>query len=845
MISSDKEQQLIYTRGLVQRSIALFVFFIPLFYGSVHYPVLIAEFIFSTILFLSYFYLNREITLNRPSLIFLLFILTTLIITLLQLIPLPLSILKILSPKEFELLSQINSLYSGIIDPIRFYTLSIEPYFNLEYLLRIILLGQLFVIASQDEFSKTNLLLKSVAYCGAIIVIYGFIEGLLNFKSLNVQTIHITNEGILPSVFINLNHQAGFLGLATFSGAALYYSTEDKNERLILLFCAILSGVGIFLTLSRGGIIAFFASLIFLIALLKKDRVVNKRSSLILFISAILILITSFYVAYQEIVSELETLTDIKRMENEKYLLVINSLPLFMDFFLTGVGKGGFEVMFNLYRKDNIFVSFSQMENQLFQQLADYGIFYFLIIIGLISYFAYTFFRHRLDTSIALLVTGVFYILLQNLVDFNLEIFSIQVAFIVIMANLLSRLSYIKDENHLFEKKTFRITDRIYYIFSAIIITIFIAGIVISYSNQRDKIEAETDIALNSGLNPEDPYFLERIKRYPFNYYIPAAIGARYYLDTKRPIVTSYLLHSTLINPVAFEPHYMLYRYFLKKGEKARAQSECRLALRYSRASKERLIYSELLKNIDPDELFKYIPYTPEKITSFAEYLISNSELKLAKEFIEDALYLASKDPMIIRIAFNIYIRLQDIEKAEKALSMYESLEKGYSLYFMKGILSETRGEYEEALANYTQADTLNPLNPDILLKIANLYKKMGMYEEARRHFLKVFLCDNINTDTKINIYSNLADTYLLENNSYEALKYLRTALGIQIKNIALRFKIASICERNGNLSCAINEYKDILIIDPHNETASKKAIEIENRIKELENLKRLEELQK
>ncbi|MCX7959198.1 MAG: hypothetical protein N3B13_09140, partial [Deltaproteobacteria bacterium] len=199
-------------RGLI----ALSVFFIPLIYGSVHYFVLITEYALLLVVLLLYLFLKREIIFIRPSLIFLAFLGFTLLITIIQIIPLPLDLLRFLSPKEYELLIQINGIYDKLIEPIRFYTLSIEPFISLEYLLRIIILILIFIVASQDEFSESQILIRSIAYCGAIIVLYGFVEGLLSFRTYYSQNISLTNEGIIPSVFINPNHQAGFLGLSLF-----------------------------------------------------------------------------------------------------------------------------------------------------------------------------------------------------------------------------------------------------------------------------------------------------------------------------------------------------------------------------------------------------------------------------------------------------------------------------------------------------------------------------------------------------------------------------------------------------------------------------------------------------
>ncbi len=845
MISPETENQsrkLFLLRG----GIALFVFFIPLIYGSVHYFVLITEYLLALFLLLTYFYLRGEISLIKPSAIFLAFLGFTLLITIIQTIPLPLSLLRFLSPKSYELLTQINSIYDKIIEPVRFYTISIEPYISLEYIIRIIVLILIFIAASQEEFSETQILTRAIAYCGAVIVLYGFIEGLLNFRTYYSQNLSITNEGIIPSVFINPNHQAGFLGLALFSGISLFYSSSDKNERVMFLFCSALSGAGIFLTLSRGGIIALIASLLFLSALIMRNRFSARKSFFILLVSLFVIII-AFYLAYQEILSELSTLTDIKRMENEKYRLVLSSAELFKDFLLTGTGKGGFETIFNIYREDTFFVSFSLMENQIFQQLADYGIFHFIIMLITTGYFAYTFLRHTLTVRTALLVTGVFYILLQNLVDFNLEIFSVQIAVIIIVAALISRLGHIRNEagDALFDKKPIPLKNIRFITASVLVVVLFAISVFLTHSNRREKVESEVELMLNTGLSPEDGYFTEQVRKFPFNYYIPAAIAARNFLDTTKPVIKSYLLHSSLINPIAFEPHYMLYRYYMKKGEFANAQSECRLAIKYARYNRERLIYSELLKNVNRNELFKYIPYIPEKISSFADYLVANSEPELAKEFIEDALYLSEKNTDIIRGAFYIYIRLRDIPNAEKALKKYEENEKGYSLNLLRGILYEIQDKNEDAIREFTLAENLNPLNADIILRIANLYKKMGKLEEARRNYLKVFLCDNINTDTKISVYTSLADSYLREKNSFEALKYLRTALSLRNNDIGIRLTIASICERNGNLNCALNEYRDILRISPGYKLAEEKVKALEKRLKEIEENRKFEELKK
>lgn len=831
---------------LLRTLFALFVFFLPLVFGSVHYPVLISEYIIGLILIILYLYYRHNFELIKPSLIFAVFILITAIITIVQLIPLPLGVIRLISPKEYELLSAINGVYNNIISPIRFYTLSIEPYINLEYLLRIIVLFFVFLIASQREFTESMILLKAIALSAAIIVLYGFIEGLLNFSTFFSYNIHLTNEGILPSVFKNTNHQAGFLGIAAFSSMALYYSVHYRYEKIFYLFCSILSAIGVFITLSRGGIVAFVASLIFLVSLMNRDRFNIKRSYL-LYAGIIIAISTAFYLAYQEIISELSTLTDAERMQNEKYRLVLNSLGLFKDFLIVGVGKGGFETIFNVYREDNSFVSFSQMENQLFQQLADYGVLYFVIVLVVIIWFAYLFLKYPLSTKTALLVTGIFYILLQNLVDFNLEIFSIQTTTLIVLASIIARYCFVENESGepVFAVYSINLVKKRLLAISIVLLVIFALGIYLTYDNLREKKEAEIELMLMSGVSPDNDYFKDKIRKYPFNYFIPASIAARDYLNTTDPIIKSYLLHSSLINPLAFEPHYMLYRYFFKLQDYANAQSQCRLAIKNSRDNKARLIFSELMKSVDKRELFKYIPYTPEVFTSFSNYLLSLNESELAKEFIEDALYMSENNTDVLRSAFLIYISLKSIPDAEKIIAKYEKIKNDYSLYLLKGILYETEGQLEEAFKQYRIADESNPLNSEILLRIANVSVKMNNLEEARSYFIKTFLCDNIGTDLKIQIYRSIASTYLIQKNTYEALKYLRIALSMRPTDVWIKSEIASICERNGNLHCALSEYTGIAIINPEFPDIAGKIKRIEDRLKVLEEDKRIEDLKR
>ncbi len=826
--------------------LAAFIFILPMLLGSVHYPVLLVEYIIASIILLLHLYCCKRLEFIRPTIIFSGFILITLTITIFQLIPLPLSLIRILSPKEYELLNNINDIYKDIVEPISYYTISIEPYINLEYLIKIIIFFFLFIIASQREFTESKILLKSIVFSGTLMVFYGFIDALINYKTFYSYNIHLTNEGILPSVFINTNHQAGFLGIATFSGMSLYYSSKTRNEKMLFLFFSILCGAGIFITLSRGGIIAFIASVIMFFVLIYRDRLPTKKP-LIILLSIFLTIIIAFYLSYHEIISELATITDMERMQQEKYRLVLNSTGLFKDFLLTGVGKGGFETIYNLYREDISFVSFSQMENQLFQQLADYGIIYFILIIALLIYFIYLFLRNPLSISTSLLFSGLFFIFLQNLVDFNLEIFSIQCAVIVLIATLLSKFFNLRDENDepVYNEYIIFLSPKRLAIMAVIYTLIFIPSILLVYSNQRDRVEARLDLMLMSGVNTDDNNIKELIHKYPFNYYIPATIAARNYLDTTKPITKAYLLHSSLINPVAFESHYMLYRHYLLIGDLPNAASQCRLALRFARENRMRLIFSELITDIKKSELFKFIPYTPEIITSFSSYLISISELELAKGFIEDALYLADDRREVIKNAFIIYINLKDIPNAEKTLNKYNKIEKGYSYNLLYGILLETKGLMDEALNQYKIADDKNPLNSEIILRIANILKKKGEFEEARSYYIKTFLCDNINTDTKLNIYRNIAETYMIQKNSYEALKYLRTALSLNPRNISIRLQIAQICERNGNLNSALQEYNNIKLIDSEYKDISEKIRKTEERLKEIEDKIKFEQIQK
>jgi hypothetical protein len=230
--------------------------------------------------------------------------------------------------------------------------------------------------------------------------------------------------GSIYGSYVNHDHYAGLMEmLVPLPFVASMGHLLKGGQRVLVAFCAVLMASTIFLSSSRGGMLAFVLEIVLFAALtLGKRR--NPRIALGLTAMCVFILALLIFLGKGQVLGRLGDLSPGIRLNITK-----DSLRMFSQRPIWGWGLGTFPTVYPSFRSfyTNLFVN--EAHNDYAQLLVETG----LLGFGLMVWFVISLYRHGLPTSrrwefkwdgtvsLAALL-GCTGILFHSFVDFNLQI---------------------------------------------------------------------------------------------------------------------------------------------------------------------------------------------------------------------------------------------------------------------------------------------------------------------------------------------------------------------------------------------------------------------------------------
>ncbi len=265
--------------------------------------------------------------------------------------------------------------------------------------------------------------------------------------------------------FINRNHLAGYLELAGGLGIGLLVAGLNNNDtrgwrnatrqlvRLLLsqkllvrLLLAVIV-IGLVMTRSRMGNVAFFSSMSgcgLLYLLITRNR---SRGALLLFGSLLLIdlLIVGNFFGVEQLAQRLEQTSTENESRDE---VVRDSLPIIQDFPITGTGGGTFVAVFQQYSQEQYGFLYDHAHNDFVQFAVEFGLIGCALLVLLVFYALWQAIAAMLQRREALMrglglgcTIGIIALMIHSATDFNLQIPANAALFVVVLAlACLSRL---------------------------------------------------------------------------------------------------------------------------------------------------------------------------------------------------------------------------------------------------------------------------------------------------------------------------------------------------------------------------------------------------------------------
>jgi O-antigen ligase len=348
--------------------------------------------------------------------------------TLIQAMPLPSFLLKLISASTFEM----HSYYSVEIGNSA--QISLYPYKSFLESLELFALFTVFAIAVHNFKDRENLIraLHILVIFGFCLAIFAVIQ-----KALWNEKIYwfreLTLGGTPFGPFVNRNHYAGFIGMLIPLGLGLCLTSETRAKKILFGFMTVIMAVSLFFSLSRGGIISFLAGMGLFSFLIMKSRIQQRKILSI----AIFLIVLSAYLLYLGIDPVIDRFykTDISKLARLKVWSA--TIDAIKDFWFMGTGLGTFIHVFPLYEPVEIHSIFDHAHNDYLELILETGLVGTIMTITFIAIMIKTIVKSSLRgrTGILLIaaVSSAGTMFVHSLSDFNLHILSNALCFSLVL----------------------------------------------------------------------------------------------------------------------------------------------------------------------------------------------------------------------------------------------------------------------------------------------------------------------------------------------------------------------------------------------------------------------------
>lgn len=197
--------------------------------------------------------------------------------------------------------------------------------------------------------------------------------------------------GVIPAAgpFMNYNHFAQFMNLSVGAGMAVLLLLVARGLRtardrwLTGAVCAmvILGVVGVFVSLSRGGILSMAAAGACVAVVLARRSRGAGRASLLAAIALAAVAVLPL-AGFDHIYDRLASLGDWSTADRGRLQILRDLVPLWCTYPLLGTGLGTFEAVFPLYDRSGELLLTTHAENEYAQVLAETGLVGLALVVG-------------------------------------------------------------------------------------------------------------------------------------------------------------------------------------------------------------------------------------------------------------------------------------------------------------------------------------------------------------------------------------------------------------------------------------------------------------------------------
>ncbi|MDZ4164453.1 MAG: O-antigen ligase family protein [Smithellaceae bacterium] len=333
------------------------------------------------------------------------------IFILLQMLPLPESLLRVISPAALATYRDFGNYPPGTYHPV-----SLNPLATRQALFLFLSYAAVFFVIVSHYRTKAQVasLVKTILFMGFFLVIFAVLQkATWNGRIYWIYPVdEILKSGVrIWGPYISYNNFAGYMAMAIPLGMGLLihaapdlktlpnvplrariarFWASDKLESFTLYFLLLLiMTAALFMTFSRGGIISFVLSAIFFARITRRRRSLRKKTALLALLAAVILAAVVFasWAGLERRFADLE-LDHVSRLSVWQ-----DSLGIARDYPAFGTGLGTFEDVYMRYQTTMPRIIFDHAHNDYVELLTDIGIVGFLLAAAMALFFSLPLFR--------------------------------------------------------------------------------------------------------------------------------------------------------------------------------------------------------------------------------------------------------------------------------------------------------------------------------------------------------------------------------------------------------------------------------------------------------------------
>ena len=668
-------------------------------------------------------------------------LLTAAFCTALQLLPLPLGLVELLSPWRAEVvLGASRALGSS---PPTWAALSMDPRATLLELAKFIgyaafAYAAIFVASSGRRAKKR--LLAAVAGVGTAMAAVAIAHRAVGAERLfGFYTPESTSFGFLAPL-LNPNHLASLCAMSACVSLVLAIATSRIERRCLWIAAMATCTAVTFLQRSRGAAVALFAGIAVVVVLLYRLRRARARATprrgdaaaapagwlrwlgpAIVLACALALLIVSTASGLWAELANLEA-GDLTGREEGKVAAWRHAFALISEFFWTGVGRGAFEVSFPRYHTPSGVAVYSHLENEYLQAFADWGVPAGILLAGLAARWALRAFPQALSGTLeAGAAAALVVVALHSLIDFGLELPAIALPAIALAA-LLSPAA---------PRATKSGRPRTSLRIAVAVAALFVIALSAGPWSRSARASREALLAAPEGQRKA--LAAETMRRHPADY-VAAAVMAQALFRERDNRALKLASWSLFLNPSSTSVHLLTGRMLIAAGLPGQACGEFHLAL--ARAPRPIPLVNGIVKLLPPEAISAHcFPLEPHLSIQVIDRLKRLQKPKLALQVARDAAALSPDDAEVLERLGSLELSHGDPASAERALREISAHQPRASATVMLADVFIATNRHDEAtellLSSANQAAVAR--DRIVLFKaLADLYAEQGAHERAK-----------------------------------------------------------------------------------------------------------------